>query len=207
MTGAPPQRRLNTQPEEITSEIFENKPTSNLNRRSFFAFAAGACSLLLINKTATAAPIAFPERRLFINHPYAGESFNGAYFAEGRYIPEAMVRIKRILRDHNDNSFHQIDPALVELMAQMRQTLGTREPLQIVSGYRSPHSNSVARRTDRRVAKNSFHMQGKAVDIRVQGYSLGKLRQAATALRAGGVGTYPRRDFLHIDVGPLRSWG
>ncbi len=207
MTGTPPQRRLNIKTEITATQNIKTQSSSNLNRRSFFAFAAGACSLLLINKTANAAPIALPERRLFINHPYAGESFNGAYFAEGRYIPDAMVRIKRILRDHNDNSFHQIDPALIELMARMRQTLGTREPLQIVSGYRSPHSNSAARVTDRRVAKNSFHMQGKAVDIRVQGFSLSKLRQAATTLRAGGVGTYPRRDFLHIDVGPVRRWG
>ena len=93
------------------------------------------------------------------------------------------------------------------MMARMQRTLETSEPLQIVSGYRSPATNARARRRDGRVARNSFHMHGQAVDIRVRGHSLSQLRRAALSLKAGGVGTYPSRDFLHIDVGPVRSWG
>lgn len=194
----PPQRRLGV---EIASPL-------NLNRRGFLGVAAGACSLLLINRAAAAAPVSLlPPRRLFITQPLAGESFKGEYFAQGRYIPDALARIQRLLRDVNDNTLHQIDPELINLMARMQRTLATTESLQIVSGYRSPLSNARARRTDRRVAKNSFHMQGKAVDIRVAGYSLGQMRRAALSLEAGGVGTYARRDFLHIDVGPVRNWG
>lgn len=213
MTGVPPQRRLSTASvNSTTSTPTTSTPTtstaSTLARRSFFSFAAGACSLLLINKTASAAPQSLlPARRLHINHPYAGETFRDVYFANGRYIPEAMKQIQRLLRDQNDNTLHQIDPALVELMHRMQQTLGTREPLSIVSGYRSPRTNAKARQTDRKVAKNSFHMQGKAVDIRVSGFGLSQLRRAAIGLQAGGVGTYRGRDFLHIDVGPVRSWG
>jgi len=208
MTGVPPQRRLEGKSINSAASTTDSNATSSLNRRSFFGFAAGACSLLLINRTASAAPVnLLPARRLYINHPFAGESFRDVYFVNGRYVPESMARIQRLLRDHNDNSLHRIDPELVDLMARMQQTIGDREPLSIVSGYRSPHTNAKARRSDRKVAKNSFHMQGKAVDIRVSGYSLGQLRRAASSLQLGGVGTYPGRDFLHIDVGPVRSWG
>ncbi|MBM3521411.1 MAG: DUF882 domain-containing protein [Alphaproteobacteria bacterium] len=197
MTEIPPQRR----PLDVT---LVNR---TLSRRSFFGLAAGGCSLLLINKSATAARPLFPERQLFVTRAHSGESFGGVYWIEGRYDLDALTRIKRLFRDANDNSFHQIDSSLIDLMARLQRTLDTRQPLEIVSGYRSPHSNAKARRTDRRVAANSYHMQGKAVDVRVQGRSLGQLRRAALSLQAGGVGTYRNRDFLHIDVGPVRSWG
>lgn len=197
MTGTPPQRRPLDQPNAV----------SNLTRRSLFSFAAGACSLLLINKPASAARLLVPEKSLFITRAHAGESFKGVFWAAGQYDHDALARIKRLLRDANDNSLRPIDNALVDLMSRMQRTLGTRQSLEIVSGYRSPTSNAKARRTDRKVAVNSFHMQGKAVDIRVQGFSLSQLRRAALSLEAGGVGTYRNRDFLHIDVGPVRTWG
>lgn len=197
MTGTPPQRR----PLDQTNAV------STISRRGLFGFAAGACSLLLINKPAQAARVLLPERRLFVTRAHAGESFNGVFWAAGQYDHDALTRIKRLFRDANDNSFHQIDTQLIELMARMQRTLDTRQAMEIVSGYRSPRSNAIARRADRRVAVNSYHMQGKAVDIRVQGKSLPQLRRAAESLRAGGVGTYRNRDFLHIDVGPVRSWG
>lgn len=208
MTGVPPQRRLEASTINSTATTPTKSTSSPLSRRSFFGFTAGACSLLLINKTASAMPQSLlPPRRLFINQPFAGESFRDVYFANGKYIPEAMKQIQRLLRDHNDNTLHQIAPQLVDLMNRMQATLGTNQPLSIVSGYRSPHTNETARRTDRKVAKNSFHMQGKAVDIRVSGLSLSNLRRAAVGLQAGGVGTYRGRDFLHMDVGPVRTWG
>lgn len=197
MTGTPPQRR----PHDVTVA------DRMLSRRSFFGLAAGGCSLLLINRSASAARPLFPERQIFVSRAHSGESFGGVYWVEGRYDVDALTRIKRLFRDANDNSFRQIDTALIDLMARFQRMLDTRQPLEIVSGYRSPHSNAKARRSDRRVAVNSYHMQGKAVDIRVQGRSLGQLRRAALSLQAGGVGTYRNRDFLHIDVGPVRSWG
>jgi uncharacterized protein YcbK (DUF882 family) len=180
-------------------------------RRGMLGLAAGLCSLAFfgaapaIAAARVSAPVAGP-RRLFLVRPQAGESFRGVYHADGRYLPEAVAQIGRLLRDPNDDT-HRIDPRLIDAMARLQRTLGTGEPLQVVSGYRSPRSNAIARKTDRRVARNSFHMEGKAVDIRVTGFRLPQLRRAALSLQAGGVGTYPRRDFLHLDVGPVRSWG
>jgi uncharacterized protein YcbK (DUF882 family) len=177
-------------------------------RRGFLALAAGLCGLVAFGSgtAQAAARVSQAPRRLFIARPQAGESFKGVYFADGRYLPEAVVRIGRIMRDPYDDTT-RIDPRLIDLMARMQRTLGTGEPLQIVSGYRSPRSNARARSADSRVARNSFHTQGQAVDLRVDGYTIGQLRRAAIALQAGGVGTYPRRNFLHLDVGPIRRWG
>jgi uncharacterized protein YcbK (DUF882 family) len=177
-------------------------------RRGFLALAAGLCGLVAFGSgtAQAAARVSQAPRRLFIARPQAGESFKGVYFADGRYLPEAVVRIGRIMRDPYDDTT-RIDPRLIDLMARMQRTLGTGEPLQIVSGYRSPRSNAQARSADSRVARNSFHTQGQAVDLRVDGYTIGQLRRAAIALQAGGVGTYPRRNFLHLDVGPVRRWG
>jgi len=88
----------------------------------------------------------------------------------------------------------------------LRQKVGFVKPIQVNSGYRSPRSNAAARRRNRHVARNSLHMQGKAVDITVPGFNLAKLRRAAIELQAGGVGTYPDAHFLHLDVGPVRVW-
>ena len=187
MTEVPPQRR--------PAQTAEAGPS----RRGLLGglFAAGGA--LLAAGGASAAP-----RSLL---PHASEGFSGVYYADGHYLPDQMARIRRILRDLNDGTLPELDARLVDLMARMQRTLGTSEPLQIVSGYRSPATNARARRRDGRVAKNSLHMHGQAVDIRVRGHSLPQLRRAALSLQAGGVGTYPQRDFLHIDVGPVRSWG
>lgn len=184
---------------------------ARIARRGLLGLTAGLCSLAVFGAAPAMAaarasvPAAGP-RRLFLVRPQAGESFKGVYHADGRYIPEAVAQVGRLLRDQNDDTY-RIDPRLIDVMARMQRTLGTTEPLQVVSGYRSPRSNALARSTDRRVARNSFHMEGKAVDIRVAGFRLSQLRRAGLSLQAGGVGTYPRRDFLHLDVGPVRSWG
>ena len=201
MTEGPPQRR----PGHPVDAGAAPAPST---RRGFLGglFAAGGFLVAGGQAQAAAPRSLFPERRLAILHPHAGEGFSGVYYADGRYLPEQMARIRRILRDHNDGSMPELDARLVDLMARMQRTLETSEPLQIVSGYRSPATNARARRRDGRVARNSFHMHGQAVDIRVRGHSLSQLRRAALSLQAGGVGTYPNRDFVHIDVGPVRSW-
>jgi uncharacterized protein YcbK (DUF882 family) len=62
------------------------------------------------------------------------------------------------------------------------------------------------RRRSKGVAKHSMHIQGKAVDIRLPGYKLASLRHTAVALRVGGVGYYPRSNFIHVDTGKVRYW-
>ena len=76
----------------------------------------------------------------------------------------------------------------------------------VISGYRSPASNAVLREQSQGVAKHSLHMDGLAIDLRVPGRNLADVRNAAIALRGGGVGYYPASDFVHVDVGRVRTW-
>ena len=91
-------------------------------------------------------------------------------------------------------------------MAAISRKVDAKRPFEIISGYRSPLTNKLLRNKSRGVAKNSYHMQGKAVDLRLPGIPLKAVRKAALDLRLGGVGYYPESDFVHIDSGRVRSW-
>jgi len=173
-----------------------------LARRAFLM--TGAAAAFVVSKPARA--IVWPERKIFLANPYTGETFHDIYWADGDYIPNALRDIDKLMRDHRTDEVRHIDPELIDLLARLRQKVGFVKPIQINSGYRSPRSNAAARRSNRHVARNSLHMEGKAVDISVSGFNLAKLRRAAIELQAGGVGTYPDAHFLHLDVGPVRVW-
>jgi uncharacterized protein YcbK (DUF882 family) len=99
-----------------------------------------------------------------------------------------------------------MDPKLFDLLHTLSNKLENRNAFQIISGYRSPESNRKLRQATSGVAKKSFHLAGQAVDIRLPGRNLAQLRRAALNLQAGGVGYYPRSNFIHMDTGPRRRW-
>jgi uncharacterized protein YcbK (DUF882 family) len=99
-----------------------------------------------------------------------------------------------------------MDPKLIDQLFVLRQKLDTNQPFQIISGYRSPKSNAMLRSNGRGVARRSLHMTGQAIDIRVSGRSLSQVRLAALSLSAGGVGYYPKSQFVHLDTGRVRRW-
>jgi uncharacterized protein YcbK (DUF882 family) len=169
-----------------------------------FVVAGAAASFTILRPSvARAVP---SVRKVFLANPHTGDAFHDVYWEEGEYIPDALARIDLLMRDFHNDQVRHIDPELIDLLARLRTRLGIAHPVQVMSGYRSPQTNAAARRRNRHVARNSYHMQGKAVDIRVPGFNLSKLRRAAIDLRAGGVGTYPNASFLHLDVGPYRVW-
>ena len=98
-----------------------------------------------------------------------------------------------------------MDPRLYDWMASLKKRLDGGE-FGIISGYRSPKTNAMLRGNSNGVAKKSFHMQGKAIDVRLPGHDLAKLRKVALSLKAGGVGYYPKSNFLHLDTGRVRHW-
>ena len=95
---------------------------------------------------------------------------------------------------------------LVDLGGDLAGQFGRPDAVQIISGYRSPASNAALHARSSGVATRSLHMQGMAMDIRVPGAPLERLRNAALALRRGGVGYYPASNFVHVDVGKVRQW-
>ena len=119
---------------------------------------------------------------------------------------EALASLDWFLRCHFNNKVHPIDPRVLEYLTLLDQTVGGGREIHIISGYRSPEYNAYLRRGSGGVAKQSLHLEGRALDIRIPAVPLATLRQAAMSLRYGGVGYYPASDFLHLDSGSFRQW-
>ncbi len=147
-----------------------------------------------------------PERLLKIYNLHTGESLSTTYCEKGRYVEEALRDINHIMRDFRANQIKPIDPRLLDLLYSLNRRLDTQEPFQLISGYRSPATNAMLAARSEGVAHHSLHIEGKAADIRVAGRRLAEVWRAAMDLVAGGVGFYPRSDFVHVDVGRVRYW-
>lgn len=173
-----------------------------IGRRRLLAGALGlAAPSVLANGALAAAP-----RRLSLLNLHTGEKLAATYFEGGRYLPDALAALDRVLRDHRTGEVHPIAPGLIDLVADLAGQFGRPDAVQIISGYRSPASNAALHARSSGVATRSLHMQGMAMDIRVPGAPLERLRNAALALRRGGVGYYPASNFVHVDVGKVRQW-
>jgi uncharacterized protein YcbK (DUF882 family) len=147
-------------------------------------------------------------RTISLYHQHTRESISVTYMVNGRYVPSAMKKINYVLRDWRRNQVITIDPRTIDLVWELHADLGSRQPVRIVCGYRSPATNSFLKRIGRRVAKHSQHMKGKAIDFFFADVSLTKIRNSALARGVGGVGFYSGRNgFLHVDSGNVRHWG
>jgi uncharacterized protein YcbK (DUF882 family) len=137
---------------------------------------------------------------------HTGERLETTYWADGEYLAPALEDINYVLRDHRANEVRAIDVNLLDLLEHLHRQLDTREPFHIISGYRTAATNAMLQARSEGVARHSLHVEGMAADIRMPGRSLPTLRRAATSLQSGGVGYYPRSDFVHVDVGRVRYW-
>ncbi len=191
-----------------------------MDRRNFLKFAGttafngalvgGSAAAMLLPANATTPPVAAPARsdaRLlsFVN-THTGDTFADAYWERGNYVPDAMAAINHVMRDHRSGETHAIDPRLLDQLHTLKGVVGGAAPYQIISGYRSPASNAMLREQSSGVATRSLHMEGRAIDIRVGGVDLPRLRDAALGMQAGGVGYYEASDFIHVDTGRVRRW-
>ncbi|MEH6824072.1 MAG: YcbK family protein [Motiliproteus sp.] len=179
------------------------------NRRGFLKLAGGA----------VASGVAMPswartqpgrqqeqERALKLLNLHTGEHLEAPYWLEGEYLDEGLVQINRVLRDHRNGEIFEMDLQLLELLHEVQQQLGAKQPFHVISGYRSPATNQMLRQHSAGVAKKSLHMEGKAIDIRLPGVALRDLKVGALELGRGGVGYYPGSEFVHLDVGRTRFW-
>ncbi|NRT54696.1 YcbK family protein [Sphaerotilus uruguayifluvii] len=148
------------------------------------------------------------DRRLKLHHTHTGEVLEITYAEAGRWLDPALRRIDLFLRDHYSGAVGRIDPAVLDQIHAVQRQLGHRGAVMIVSGYRSPDTNEFLRsHRGGGVARHSLHMDGRAIDLRLQGVALAELHQAALSLEAGGVGLYSADDFVHLDTGRRRRWG
>ena len=177
-----------------------------LSRRRFLQVSGGLAAGFLV-APAQAGLEHHGQRELALRNLHTGERLTRTYWADGEYLAEPLADIDHLLRDHRTDDVHPMDPQLLDVLHRLQQKVGSRRPFEIISGYRSPKTNAMLRGKSGGVAKKSLHMQGRAIDVRLPGQDLGKLRQAALSLKAGGVGYYPKSNFLHMDTGRVRHWG
>lgn len=177
-------------------------------RRNFLRKMGGLTAGLAVSSTAFAKlPAASVERTLQFYNLHTGESLDTTFCVHGSFVKESLQDINHLLRDHRTDEACSMDPRLLMLLDDLKNMLGSKQPFHIISGYRSPATNQMLSQNSNGVAKKSLHMQGKAIDIRMPGVDTRALQKSALALRGGGVGLYTRSDFVHMDVGRVRSWG
>ena len=145
-------------------------------------------------------------RRLRMYSGRSGESLDVVYWIDGIYIPEALAEISRMMRDLRTGKVLKIDPAVVDIMAAAHQMMDVSEPYTLLSGYRTPQTNASLRARGAGAARNSLHMKGQAADLRLRSRSVSQMAKAAKTCNSGGVGTYSRSNFVHVDCGPVRTW-
>ena len=177
-----------------------------ISRRQFLLGATGGLAILS-SPYASARPALPHERKLKFYNLHTGEQLTATYWADGAYIPAELRAINTVLRDHRTGHIEKIDRRLLDQLYLLQQKVEHNGLFHIISGYRSPKTNSNLRQDDKSgVAKRSLHMQGRAIDVRLPGVELKHLRQAALKLHAGGVGYYPKSNFIHLDTGRPRFW-
>ena len=148
------------------------------------------------------------ERQLSFYHTHTGKRLEVVYSRNGVYVPSALEEINHFLFDFRTGDAAQMDPELLDLIYDVRAELGSDGTYQVVSAYRSPKTNDMLRGRSKNtgVAKNSQHLLGKAIDVRLEGVKTANLRDTALAMKRGGVGFYEASDFVHMDTGRPRSW-
>ena len=184
-------------------------------RRSLFKLGLGAmASASLIAAPALshaadlaqAGPAASSLRCVAMDNLHTGETMEAVYWEQGDYIPDVLDAVNAHLRDFRTGDVHPIDPRLLDLLDQVAAKVQTKARFQVISGFRSQATNAMLHEQSAEVAKKSLHTQGMAIDVRLPDVALEHLHNAALTMCAGGVGFYPESNFVHLDVGPVRTW-
>ncbi|MFA6279858.1 MAG: DUF882 domain-containing protein [Bdellovibrionales bacterium] len=179
------------------------------NRRRFLQLGLVASTCLLANPSLALARAASSTKmkELAFRNLHTDEKLRVTYWKNGAFDRSAMGKINHILRDFRTGDVYPISANLIDFLHDLQGKLHADTPIEIISGYRSPQTNAALHSQSDGVARQSYHMKGLATDIRMEGVSLRRLQTTALFMSRGGVGFYPKSDFVHVDVGPVRRWG
>jgi uncharacterized protein YcbK (DUF882 family) len=150
--------------------------------------------------------LALAPRELSMRNLHTAEQVQVRYFEDGRYRPDALAQLSRLLRDHRSGEAATIDQRLFDQLHALAVSAQCSPHYEIISGYRSLATNEKLRANSEGVARRSLHTEGRAIDVRLSRVSCSRLRELAVTLRAGGVGYYAKSDFVHLDTGRFRTW-
>jgi uncharacterized protein YcbK (DUF882 family) len=177
-----------------------------IKRREFIArvgFVCGAAAAVWA-RSALADPANL--RSVSFVHTHTGEKLTAAYWKDGEYQADVLQQVNHVLRDFRTNEVHIIDPALLDVLFELRTKVSSAGAFHVISAYRSPKTNAMLRQSSNGVAEHSMHMLGKAIDVRLESIPTERLAEVARSMRRGGVGYYRASDFVHVDTGRVRYW-
>jgi uncharacterized protein YcbK (DUF882 family) len=159
-----------------------------------------------ISGACAATPGAAAERWIELRNVHTNEQVSARFEHAQGFVPEALAKLQHLLRDYRNGEEHEMDTGLYVQLSDLARAAGVAPRYEVISGYRSPATNAMLHSAGHAVSEHSLHMQGRAIDVRLRGYNLAALRDLALAAKRGGVGYYPRSNFIHIDTGRVRKW-
>jgi len=168
------------------------------SRRHFLGGGLAAAAALSMPVPAFAGQ----SYRINMINAHTDEKFNHFVVENGRWVSEALSQFDWFARDWRREETYPMDTDALQVLIRLQAELETAEPFRLLSGYRTPQTNSSLRGA----ATNSLHLRGKALDITHPSRSTRQIQRAAVAMKAGGVGYYPSNHFVHIDSGRVRYW-
>jgi uncharacterized protein YcbK (DUF882 family) len=185
----------------------DSPSTASPERRRFLQQAGAVCGTLsLLAAFPAPATVGARPRQVQFVHTHTGETLAAEYFDGSCYNETCLSAVNHLLRDFRTGESHRIDPQLLDILYDLQTLADRQSTFEVISGYRSPATNAMLHRNSNGVAEHSQHLLGKAIDVRLTGYSTRQLGEHARSLARGGVGFYASSDFVHVDTGPVRSW-
>ncbi|MGD0564711.1 MAG: DUF882 domain-containing protein [Roseiarcus sp.] len=172
-------------------------------------FAAPVLLSLGFAPSSTESAVANGDTRtISLSNSHTNEAGSFTYMVDGVYDSAVLEKLNWFLRDWRLNEPTKMDPKLFDIVWEVYRESGSSQPIDVLSGYRSPHTNAMLRRRSRQVAEHSQHMEGKAMDAHFVDVGTATIRDVAMRMQAGGVGFYPTgaTPWVHIDSGSVRYW-
>jgi len=184
------------------------KPCSlHVSRRTFLrGVLVGVPAAVALGGPGRALASTLETRSLELVNTHTAEHLKADYFLDGSYCEQSLFALNHLLRDFRTGDVAPIDPQLFDLLHGVAALAGKEPRFEVISGFRSPATNAMLNGRSGGVAKRSLHMEGRAIDVRLQGYPTDRLRDLALSMKAGGVGFYRKSDFVHLDTGRVRTW-
>jgi uncharacterized protein YcbK (DUF882 family) len=172
------------------------------------AVAAAFTAAWLVPNSTESAVANGDTRTITLSNQHTNESGSFTFMVNGVYDSGTLDKLNYFCRDWRLNEPTKMDPHLFDIIWEVYRESGSTQPIDVLSGYRSPQTNAMLRRRSRQVAEHSQHMQGKAIDAHFLDVGTGRIRDIAMRMQAGGVGFYPTGNtpWVHIDSGSVRYW-
>jgi uncharacterized protein YcbK (DUF882 family) len=191
---------------DVLASNARRTPLTSRSARLGYCCSIAALLIVLGGDRLQTAAASGETRTISFHNTHTKEDLTVTYKRNGRYDEEALKKINHFMRDWREDEPTRMDPHLIDLLWEVHNEVGAREPIWVICGYRSPATNSMLRRRSSGVAKFSQHTQGKAIDFYIPGVPLTEIQSAGLRSQRGGVGIYPSTGFVHLDTGSVRHW-